>query len=98
MRFVKIFGWSLLVVARFLAIGIVVGLLCFDPNDHKGEIERAFREKTGRELKLHGELDLKLFPWLALRLESAELGNAPGFGTVAFAVIEEADLGVKTWP
>ena len=81
-----------------LVVGVAVAVpLLFDPNDHRAEIEKAVQKETGRSLKL-GNLELKLFPWLAVAAQNVELGNAPGFGDVPFAKLGEARVGVKLMP
>src|SRR5262245_16007187 len=98
MRLIKIIGFSLLGLVALLAIGVVALVLLVDPNDYKDEIARAVKEKTGRELKLGVNLGLKRFPWVAIEVRQADLGNREGFGAEPFAAIGEADVGVKLWP
>jgi len=86
-------------VLLVLIIGGVAALLAFvDPNDFRDDIERLAKEKTGRELTVGGELDLDLFPWLALRIEKVALGNPPGYGEEPFLAVERASVGVKLLP
>lgn len=41
-----------------------------------GQVE----QRTGRSFALEGESELSVFPWLGVRLDGLQLGNAPGFG------------------
>ena len=79
MRTVKIVaglvgGIIVLLVAALLAVWVFV-----NPNDYKGKIAAAVKESTGRELNLSGDIKLSVFPWVALELGPASLGNPPGF-------------------
>ncbi|MGQ0833943.1 MAG: AsmA family protein [Gammaproteobacteria bacterium] len=98
MRSLKI---TAVVVATILVllVGGAVALLAFvDPNDYRDDIQQLAKEKTGRDLTIAGELDLDLFPWLALRMEKVTLGNPPGYGSEPFASVEQASVGVKLMP
>src|SRR5262245_6454332 len=44
--------------------GAVAFALTFDPNRYKGEVERLANEKTGRTLKLGGDIKLAVWPSL----------------------------------
>ena len=81
-----------------LAALLVYVVLFFDPNAHKQDLQRLVREQTGREFTLEGALKLSLFPWLALDVGRAKLGNAPGFGAEPMVEFEHARLGVKLLP
>ncbi len=98
MRFVKILGYSLLGLGLLLALAVVAIVILVDPNDFKEEIAQVVKNNTGRELRLEGDLGLSFFPWLALEVRQAQLGNAAGFGDEPFAAIEEAAVGVRLWP
>src|SRR2546427_11556487 len=59
---VKYLGLALGGVVALVVAGIVVFALTFDPNRYKDEIERMAMERTGRTLRLEGELKLVFFP------------------------------------
>lgn len=82
----------LLIVAALLAAALL-----FDPNDYRGRIQDAVKEATGREFAL-GEIKLSVFPWLAVSLSDAKLGNAAGFGDEPFAEVRQVKVGVKLLP
>jgi AsmA protein len=97
-RALKILGIlvvTLVVVAIFAAI---VFVLVFDPNDYKDKISEGVREATGRELVIEGDLELSLFPWLAIELGRTQLGNAQGFDDTPFASFDSARLSVRLLP
>ena len=55
----------------------------------------AVQRATGRPLKIGGQLDLKLFPWLALQVSDVSLGNPSGYGSEPFLSVKRANVGVK---
>ena len=98
MRALKILGWSLLGVVGLFVLAMLLVSWLVDPNDYKDVVASAVKEKTGRELELEGDLDLSVFPWLALELGPARLGNPEGFGPGHFVAIKKADVGVRLFP
>lgn len=98
MRMLRISGIVLgCLVAAFFLLLIAVWVFV-NPNDYKGRIEQDVKTETGRDLVLAGPLRLSVFPWFALRLGPASLGNPPGFGSGPFASIQYASLSVKLLP
>lgn len=98
MRALKIAGY---VIGGLIALIVVIliGVVLFvDPNDYRDDIERLVEEQTGRELTLSGDLELSVFPWIALKVGAASLGEAPGFGDEPFITIQEARVGARFWP
>jgi len=98
MRSLKLVG---IVVGGLLVLLIVVLLgvrLFVDPNDYKDRIARAVKNSTGRELTLSGQIKLSVFPWIALELGPASLGNPPGFSAEPFAAVQHVALRVKVLP
>jgi AsmA protein len=98
MRTVKILaglvgGIIVLIIAGLFAVWLLV-----NPNDYKARIAQAVKESTGRELVLKGDLKLSVFPWVALGLGPASLGNPPGFGDAPFLAFNHAAVRVKLWP
>jgi AsmA protein len=81
-----------------LAAALVYVLVFFDPNAHRQELAQLVRDQTGREFSLPGELKLRLYPWLAIEVGRATLGNAPGFGAEPMLEFDRARLGVKLLP
>jgi AsmA protein len=98
MRAVKIVAWVLGGLVGFVVLGAAALLLWVDPNDYRGEIERRVGAATGRSMRIAGDLDLKVFPWLAIRVADVTLGNPPGYGSEPFLVVKRADVGVKLLP
>jgi AsmA protein len=98
MRAVKLVG---IVVGCLVALLIVVLLavrLFVNPNDYKDRIAQQVKSATGRELTLSGPIRLSVFPWIALELGPASLGNPPGFSTQPFAAVRHIAVRVKLLP
>ena len=85
-------------IVAFLGAALVVVWLSVNPNTYKGRIAAAVQESTGRELKLTGDIKLSVFPWVALELGAASLGNPPGFGDEPFLSLNKASVRVKLLP
>jgi AsmA protein len=85
-------------IVALLGVALVVVWLTVNPNNYKGRIAAAVKESTGRELKLTGDIKLSVFPWVALELGPASLGNPPGFGDEPFLSLTHASVRVKLLP
>jgi AsmA protein len=83
---------GLLVLAAF-AVKLFV-----NPNDYRGRIEQAVQRSTGCALQLPGELRFSVFPWLALELGPASLGNPAGFGSEPLATVQHVAVRVRLLP
>ena len=81
-----------------LVVAAVILALVFDPNDYKDKISAGVKDATGRDLVIEGDLQLSLFPWLAIEIGRTELGNAPGFDDTPFASFDSARLSVEVLP
>src|SRR4030088_2358398 len=100
LRIVAIMAGALLAL---VVVGAVTLLLFVDPNRYRGDIERVAKEHSARVLVIHGKLELKIFPWLALSVHDVQLSNPPGFGAQPntgrpFMTVQNASIGVKLLP
>src|ERR1700737_833070 len=86
-------GLAVLLVAALLAVWLLV-----NPNDYKPRIAAAVRDATGRELVLQGDIKLSVFPWIALELGPASLGNPPGFSEQPFLSFKHAAVRARLLP
>src|SRR2546428_13762481 len=75
---IKYLWLALGVVAALLVAGILVFALTFDPNSYKNDIERMAMERTGRTLRLQGELKLVFFPSLGAGVGGGPLSERGG--------------------
>ena len=72
--------------------------LTFNPNDYKDDIIILFKENTGRQLSIPGNISLSLFPWIGLELGKIEINNAKDFGKQPFAKMNHLQVRAKFWP
>ncbi len=89
-----------IIVAGLAGIVVVASIalaLFFDPNDFRDRIQAAVEEQTGRELTV-GEMELTLFPWLAVNVGPSQLGNPTGFRNDEFLSFDNASLSVRIVP
>ena len=98
MRPLRIAAYVIGGLAGLIVLALVLVLVFVDPNDYRDDIERLVERETGRDLTLSGELQLSVFPWLALQTGPASLGEAPGFGDEPFVSIQGARVSVRVLP
>lgn len=98
MRPLKILGTAVGVLVALVVLLLLAVKLFVNPNDYKDRIEQAVKRSTGRQLDLAGDLKLSVFPWIALELGPARLGNPPGFGEAPFAAVRHVSVRVKLLP
>ena len=97
-RVSKILAIVVAAVVALFALAAIAFFLLFDPNDFREDIAAAVEERTGRELVIDGDVSLALFPWLAVEVGHARLGNAPDFGAEPFAEFDRARLSIRLMP
>lgn len=98
MRALKIVGLVVGGLVALIVIALIAVLVFVDPNDFRAQIEQRVERETGRELTLTGDLELSVFPWIALKMGPASLGEAAGFGNEPFVTIQEARVGARLLP
>ena len=98
MKAAKILAFIVGGLVLAVAIGLLLVLLLVNPNTFKPRIIAAVKGATGRELTLAGDIKLSVFPWVALEVGPASLGNPPGFGDTPFLSFKRADIRVKLLP
>lgn len=98
MRKAKVFGVIVAILVVIIAAALLSIRLFVNPNNFKDRIAAAVQQSTGRELKLEGDIKLSVFPWIALELGPASLGNPPGFGDQPFLSFTKAAVRVKLLP
>jgi len=84
-------------VVGAIVLAIAVFIATLDPNRYKGDAEAAVKQASGRDLAIEGDLELQVFPWLALRTGKVTLGNAAGFEG-PFLTLTGARAQVKVMP
>jgi len=85
-----------------LIVLVIIGLIALpfivDPNDYKEEISEQVEKATGRKLTLNGDIELSVFPWIALELGPLSLSNAKGFKAETFAKVDATQVRIKLMP
>ncbi len=97
-RVVKILLWLVGGFVTVFVLAAVALYFFFDPNDFREEISSTVKNQTGRDLTIEGDISLDIFPWLAVEVGSATLGNAPGFGDAPMAGFDRASFSVRLLP
>jgi AsmA protein len=97
----RVLKWVGVVATGLVALVLLSALalwLWVDPNDFRPQIERYVEQKTQRSLRLAGELELKLFPWVALELNKVTLSNVPAYGAQPFLSAGRIRLSMQFLP
>lgn len=76
MRILKVLLWTSLLLVLLVG-GLLVAANYIDWNSYRPEVVRLVKEATGRDLKLGGDLDFKLFPLPRIAAEGLSFANAP---------------------
>jgi AsmA protein len=84
-------------IVLLIVTALIAAVMLFDPNDYRSQIQDKVQAETGRQFALGG-IKLNVFPWLAVQLSDAKLGNAAGFGDHPFAEVHQVKVGVKLMP
>jgi hypothetical protein len=97
MRWKGVLVGAILVVAALISAAWVI-IAHYDYNKLKPQIESAFKEATGRELILRGNLDLKIGLTPSLVVSNAALRNAPWGSRQEMAKIKRFEVDLALIP
>ncbi len=97
-KLLRVLAWLIGAAVLLIVIAAVVVPLVVDPNDYRDEIAMAVEKHTGRKLTMEGDLELSVFPWLAVEIGPTRLANAPGFSERPFAAVKRVSLRLKLLP
>ncbi|NNC98990.1 MAG: AsmA family protein, partial [Gammaproteobacteria bacterium] len=97
MTIIKLIGGTLLTLVLLIALAILIVPRVIDPNDYRENIAAVVKDKTGRDLKLQGDLSISVFPWLGIRTQGLSLSQPPEIGGDMLTV-QTAQLRVKLLP
>src|SRR6185503_7816821 len=90
---------SIYVIAGLLVLLVgaaVIFAMTFDPNRYKGQIEAIVKEKTGRTLKLAGNLEVALWPSLGAKVNGVTLSERSP--DQQFLALDSAHASVAVMP
>jgi AsmA protein len=96
MKALRYLIYALGAVVVLVVIGVVVVSKLFDANALKAQIERTVESKTGRTLKLEGNLELAFWPSIGASIGRASLSERGGKGT--FIGLDSAHVSVAVMP
>ncbi len=94
----KWFGAVVGVIVVLIVSAAILLPLVIDPNDQKPAIVAQVKERTGRDLRIDGDIELSVFPWIGVELGKVALGNAAGFDNPVFASTDRISIRVKLLP
>lgn len=98
MRAAKILGIFVSGIVVVFGLALLAVWCWVNPTDYQGKLVRAVKQSTGRDLVLQGDIRLSVFPWIALQVGPATLGNPPGFGAAPFASFAHATVRPRLLP
>src|SRR3954469_2687846 len=96
MKALKYVGFALGGLVLLAVIAVAVFIMTFDPNKYKGQIEAAVKEKTGRTLKLEGDLKVAVFPSLGADVAKVTLSERAS--NEGFLSLDSAHASVALLP
>ncbi len=97
----KLVKWILRITIALVLLVVIVAFvlpMVIDPNDYKDTIANKVKDQIGREIHLDGQIQWKVFPWLALTLNDVKLDNEKGFKGKSLAEIQKLTARVKIMP
>ncbi len=97
-RLLKFFLYLVTGIVVIFIIAAISFFLLFDPNNFRDDFAAQVKKATGRELVIEGNIELSLFPWLAIDIGETHLGNAVGFSDDPFVSFRQARLSVRVLP
>lgn len=89
---------ALVLAALLILLLAVVAYIAFtfDPNAYKPRIVDMVKERTQRTLTIPGDIELAVFPELALEIGAASISERNGSET--FASLDHAEVTLQIWP
>lgn len=81
-------------IILFLAFWGAVSFMDF--NQYKPQIEKEFLAKTGHELKIEGDIDVSVIPFV-MEAQQVRLKNQPSFNAADLASLESVQVELSLW-
>lgn len=91
---------AIIIIVSLLAIGGVVTFFVttIDQSMIKKKATELVYNKTGRNLKIEGDVGLTFFPWLGVKIQKISLSNPTNFKHGNFIQADEIGVSVKLLP
>ena len=86
------------IVLGVIALAIALLIIFWDWNWFKGPIERQVSARTGREFKIHGDLDVDLGRVTTIRADALQFGNASWSKEPTMAAAQKAQMSIEVFP
>ena len=81
-----------------LVVGLMVALSLIPDDVYRTRITAAFKQATGRDLTIGGDIGISIFPKFGVQANDVSLSNAPGFDDKPFASMKKLAVGVEILP
>ncbi len=75
MKAIKVTLYAFVGLLILLVLAVAIFAMTFDPNRYKGQIEGIVKEKTGRTLRLSGDLEVAFWPSLGAKVNGLTLSE-----------------------
>lgn len=96
MKAIKVTLYVFVGLLVLLVLAVAIFAMTFDPNRYKGQIEGIVKEKTGRTLKLAGNLEVALWPSLGAKVNGVTLSERSP--DQQFLALDSAHASVAVMP
>jgi len=96
LKVIKYAIYTVLVLLALAVLGGAIFAMTFDPNRYKDDIERIVQERTGRTLKLSGDLAVAVWPSLGAKVGGVTLSERAR--DEQFLALESAHASVALMP
>src|SRR3972149_2404431 len=95
---IKIIVISMMVIGVFIAGATALFVATVNQDTIKNKVIQLVHDKTGRELKIAGDIGWTFFPWLGIKIQNVSLSDSANFKNDIFAKADEVGVSVKLLP
>lgn len=82
----------------FLVTLAALVLVLQDGNEYRDKVESWLSTQVGSEVRIQGDVNLSIYPWLGLRVEAVKVANPQGFGAGSFIRARSAVVRMRLGP
>ncbi len=86
------------VVVVLLIAAVVVVPMLIPLESYKSELQAQVKAKTGRDLRIDGDISLAVFPTIAVSVADVGFANAPGAAAPEMVTVERLDVALQILP
>src|SRR3990172_11820240 len=95
---IKIIVIFMMVIGVFIAGATALFVATVNQDTIKNKVIQLVHDKTGRELKIAGDIGWTFFPWLGIKIQNVSLSDSANFKNDIFAKADEVGVSVKLLP